>query len=191
MSFAFAALAFFIQVIPPLDPSSVPAPAPPAIPPKTVSPLTVVPPNGDPPRLAGSFPAQGQTIDAGVLVLKLAFDQKMSPDSFDIAAAPGGQAPACLKTPRLLNDEKTFVLLCTTAPDAHYAIALNSGSGKPGFANLGDTRAAPATVEFATSKTVGPTDLAAAMKLEKLGALDEPIQQSEFTPPPRRTPGGN
>jgi hypothetical protein len=185
LAVAFAAL---IQVIPPLDPSAVPTPAPPAIPPKTVSGLTVVPAGADAPKLAASFPAQGQTIDAGVLVLKLSFDQKMSPDSFDIAAAPGGEAPACLKTPRLLNDEKTFVLLCTTAPNAHYAIALNAGSGKPGFANLGETRAAPATLEFATSKTVGPTDLAAAMKLEKLSALDEPIQQSEFPAPARNTP---
>jgi hypothetical protein len=185
---AIAALAFAGQVIPPLDPASLPRPAPPAIPPKTVSPLTVVPMGGDPPKLASSFPAQGQTIEAGVLVLKLVFDQKMAPDGFDIAAASGGQAPACVKTPRLLNDEKTFVLLCTTAPNAHYAIALNGASGTLGFANLGDTRAAPATLEFATSKDVGPTDLAAAMKLEKLGELDEPIQQSEFTPPKRPGP---
>jgi hypothetical protein len=184
---AFAALAFAGQLIPPLAPSAVPHPASPAIPPKTVSGLTVVPLGGDPPKLAGSYPAQGATVAAGVLVLKITFDQKMAPDGFDIAAAPGGQAPACLKTPRLLNDEKSFVLLCTTAPDAHYAIALN-GSGKGGFANLGDTRAAPATLEFATTKDVGPTDLAAAMKLEKLGELDEPIQQSEFPPPALRKP---
>jgi hypothetical protein len=166
----------------------VPKPPPPAIPPKTVSPVTVVPMGGDPPKLASSFPAQGQTIDAGVLVLKLTFDQKMSPDGFDIAAAPGAEAPACLKTPRLLNDEKTFVLLCTAAPNARYAIALNATPATAGFANLGDTRAAPATLEFATSKTVGPTDLASAMKLEKLGALDEPIEESEFTPPAGRRP---
>jgi hypothetical protein len=183
---AFAALLYVGQVIPPLDPSAAPPRPALVIPPKTVSGLTVVPVGGDPPKLASSFPAQGQTIEAGVLVLKLSFDQKMSPDGFDIAAAPGSDAPACVKTPRLLNDEKTFVLLCTVAPNARYAIALNSSSGKAGFASLGDTRAAATTLEFATGKTVGPTDLASAMKLEKLGELDEPIQQSDFTPPARR-----
>jgi len=185
---AFAALAFMGQVIPPLAPGAIPPPPPHVLPPKTVSPLTVVPLGGDPPKLASSFPAQGQTIDGGVLVLKLTFDQKMSPDGFDIAPAPGSDAPACVKTPRLLNDEKTFVLLCTVAPNARYAIALNATPATAGFANLGDTRAAPVTLEFATSKTVGPTDVAAAMKLEKLGELDEPIQQSDFAPPPRGRP---
>jgi hypothetical protein len=151
------------------------SPAAPAAqaPPKTVSSLTVTP--NDPPALASSFPAAGQVIAPGVLVMKLAFDQKMLAGGFEIAAAPGSAMPDCLKTPRLLNDGKTFVLLCTTAPETHYAVALNAGSSG-GFRNEGEIRAQAATLAFSTSDADGPTDLAAAMKVAGLGAGDMPIE---------------
>ena len=158
------------------------APAP--QPPNTVSPLTVYPAN-EPPKMVASFPAAGDVIAPGVLVLKLTFDQKMLPTGFSFAAAPDGQMPACLKTPRLLNDGKTFVLLCTVGAKTSYAIALNP-TPQGGFANLGEVRAQPITLAFSTNTDPGPTDLAAAMKAEKLGELDMPIQESEFAPPAPR-----
>jgi hypothetical protein len=157
-----AALAAAEPPIPPRPPHEVQG--------LTVSPVTA------PPRLAESFPAEGQAIAPGVLVLKLTFDQKMLAGGFDITAAPNGEAPTCLKTPRLLNDEKTFVLLCTTAPGKSYALALNAG-GQEGFANIGRTRAAPATLMFSTTTADPVRKLDEAMKVANLDPrLDIPIE---------------
>ncbi|HEX3700909.1 MAG TPA: hypothetical protein VHV27_09580 [Phenylobacterium sp.] len=158
-------------------PSARPAPQPPT----TVSPLTVYP-KTDPPRIVSSFPAAGAVVAPGVLVLKITFDQKMLETGFDVRAAAGGQMPDCLKTPRLLNDDKTFVLLCTTAPDAAYSLSFNAAP-QGGFENVGETRAAPATLAFTTNKSDGPTNLADAMKVAKLTDVDGPIAVSQFPAP--------
>jgi hypothetical protein len=154
------------------DPPTPPIPRPP---PHEVQGLTVSPVTA-PPRLAESFPAEGQAIAPGVLVLKLTFDQKMLANGFDIAPAAAGEAPACLKTPRLLNDGKTFVLLCTTAPGKSYALALNAGA-QEGFANVARTRAAPATLSFSTTTADPVRKLDEAMKVANLDPrLDVPIE---------------
>lgn len=142
--------------------------------PKTVAPVTVFP-QTEAPTVASVFPAAGETIAPGALVLKIVFDQKMDPNGFDIEAATGGQAPSCLKTPRLLNDGKTFVLLCTTAPKSAYALAFNAAP-KGGFANIAGNRAKPGALAFSTNDEDGPRDLAAAMKIAKLGPADTPIE---------------
>ena len=54
-------------------------------------------------------PAVGAAVTPGVLILKLTFDQRMTAGGFDVAPAAGAEAPDCLKTPRLLDDGKTFV----------------------------------------------------------------------------------
>ena len=94
-------------------------PTPPA---KEVSPVTIYPLR-ERPKVVATFPAAGQAVSPGVLILTVTFNQEMSPDRFDVAAAAGGEAPKCLKTPRLLDDSKTFGLLCTTRPGAAYALA--------------------------------------------------------------------
>jgi hypothetical protein len=154
-----------------------PVVAPPP-PPKTVSPLTVYPAT-EPPKLVSSWPAAGATIAPGVLVVRVTFDQPMAEDGFDLGAGADGAAPKCLKTPRRLNDEKSFVLLCTTAPDSRYSLALNAGA-KGGFANLGGVRAAAATLAFATNGTEGPQSVAEAMKAAKLTELDMPIREGMY-----------
>jgi hypothetical protein len=160
-----------------------PAPVTPPAPPKTVSPLTVFPAT-EPPKVVSSWPAAGATIAWGVLVLRLTFDQPMAEDGFELGAGADGTGPKCLKTPRRLGDEKSFVLLCTTAPNTRYALSLNGGGaaakGGGGFANLGGTRAAPASLAFATSDTTGPQTLADAMKTAKLTELDMPIREGMY-----------
>jgi hypothetical protein len=155
------------------------AAAPPAIdppqPPHEVQGLTVAPVTA-PPRLVGTFPAAGEAVAPGLLVLKLTFDQKMLETGFDISAAAGGEAPDCLKTPRLLSDAKTFVLLCTTAPGKSYALALNARA-EGGFANIGRTRAAAATIAFTTSSADPVRKLEDAMKVASLDPrMDMPIE---------------
>lgn len=157
--------------------SALAAPQPEAaVPPKTVAPVTVMP-RTDPPKIANSFPAAGQVVAAGVLVLHITFDQKMDEKGFAFAAGPGAAMPKCLNTPLLLNDEKTFVLLCTTVPDSRYSLAFNAAP-RGGFANIGGTRAAPALLAFSTNGEMGPRNLDDALKTANLTAEDVPIAVS-------------
>jgi hypothetical protein len=152
-------------------------------PPHEVSPLTVFPGAGAP-NVAATFPAAGQAISPGVLILTATFNQPMADSGFDIEAAAGGQAPDCLKTPRLLDDGKTFAWLCTTAPGAAYAVAFNAGASG-GFANTAGQRAQPATLSFTTTSAEdGPRDVEAALKVAKLKPSDLPIEREPSAPAP-------
>jgi hypothetical protein len=152
--------------------------APPAapVPPHEVSPVTVFPSTAAP-KIVRSFPAAGQALSAGVTVLTVTFDQPMLKSGFDFAPAAGGEPPQCLKTPRLLDDNRTFVLLCTTEPHKAYALTFNA---KPqgGFENVAEHRAEPATLAFTTTDGDGPRDIHAAMKAANLRDIDMPIQDT-------------
>ncbi|HZZ32776.1 MAG TPA: hypothetical protein VFE10_12385 [Phenylobacterium sp.] len=152
------------------------APGPPP-PPATVSPLTVFP-RTDAPKLVKSYPAAGQAIAPGILVLSVTFDQPMLTSGFDVTSAAGAEPLPCLKTPRLLNDNKTFVLLCTAEPGKTYRLALN-GAAQGGFQNQAEHRAEPAALSFTTTTDVnGPADIHAAMKASGLRDIDMPIQDT-------------
>lgn len=152
------------------------APAPPPLPPHEVAGVIVMPVT-NPPRLVASYPAEGQAVAPGVLILKLTFDQRMTATGFDIGAAPGAQALDCVKTPRLLNDGKTFVLLCTALSAHSYALAFNA-QPEGGFQNLAEKRAAPVTLTFTTTNAEPIRSLSAAMRVQNLSALDVPVQES-------------
>jgi hypothetical protein len=158
------------------------APTPPA-PTKEVSPVTVFPATAAP-KIVRSFPAAGQALQAGVTVMSVTFDQPMLKTGFDFGPAPGGEAPPCLKTPRLLDDNKTFVLLCTTDPHKSYALVFNA---KPegGFANVAEHRAEPMTLAFSTTDADGPRDVKTAMKVSGLRAIDLPIENDPDRPAPK------
>jgi hypothetical protein len=171
--------------------SGAAAAAPPASPPppspNVVSPVTVYP-KTETPKLVKSFPAAGQAVAPGVTVLSLTFDQPMLKTGFDLGAAPGGDALHCLKTPRLLDDNRTFVLLCTTEPKKSYALALNA---KPegGFRNVAEHRAEPVTLAFTTTGDDGPTNVHDALKAAGLREIDMPIQDTpEFAGPANPAP---
>ena len=156
--------------------AQAPAKAPPPLQPPPVSPLTVFP-KTDAPKIVRSYPAAGQALSAGVLVLSVTFDQPMLKTGFDVGTATGGEAPRCLKTPRLLNDGKTFVLLCTTAPHKAYALSFNARP-QGGFANVAEHRAEPSTLAFSTTDGKGPDNIREAMKAANLTDLDMPIQDT-------------
>jgi hypothetical protein len=153
---------------------AAPPPGLPPQPPKEVSGITVYG-KTDPPKVTATYPAAGQAMSAGVLVLTVTFDQKMLDRSFDIGPGAGGETPNCLKTPRLLDDGKTFVLLCTTDPHKTYALAFNAGP-QGGFANIAEHRAEPFTLVFTTADGDGPRSISEAMKVENLRPIDMPIQ---------------
>jgi hypothetical protein len=163
--------------------SAAAAAAPPAVapgpppPPATVSPLTVFP-RTEAPKLVKSYPAAGQAIAPGILVLSMTFDQPMLKSGFDVAAAAGAEPLPCLKTPRLLDDNRTFVLLCTADPGKTYSLALNAAP-QGGFQNQSEHRANPATLSFTTTTDLnGPGDIHQAMKASGLRDIDMPIQDT-------------
>jgi hypothetical protein len=119
-----------------------------AAPPTTVSELSV--PGGPPPKVVASFPAQGAQTAAGVLVIKLAFSQPMTPDAWSYGPAPGGDFPKCLDRPRLLADKRTFALLCSVAAHKTYALAINPA---PAFAGANGRLAGVETLSFSTTDT--------------------------------------
>ncbi|WP_369060634.1 hypothetical protein ABOZ73_03140 [Caulobacter sp. 73W] len=168
--------------------------------PTDVSPVTVMP-AGDPPKLAGSYPAEGAEVVAGLLALKLTFDQPMDPKGWRIAQATPDMAPHdgaqpaaapldCLGVPRLLKDEKSFVVLCRTLPGRRYVVALNAPISQQGgadpvspdgtptaFANLGGRSAQPAILAFGTRpRGDDPVrTLKAAMSNAGLSEIDSPV----------------
>lgn len=141
-----------------------------------VSPVTVTP-RTEPPRLASTYPAAGQAVAPGVLVIKMAFDQPMSPTGFNFAPGTGGEAPECLPTPRLLDDRKSFVLLCRVRPGKAYALALNAAPAG-GFANLADHRASAADLSFTVAAGEPITTLRRAMTAAGLRDVDAPIEEA-------------
>jgi hypothetical protein len=146
--------------------------------PTPVSPITVMPPTSKP-KVVATWPAGDQTVAPGVLVLKVVFDQQMTPRDFAYGLGASGDKLGCLKTPRLLNDNKTFVLLCTTMPGKTYAIALNPDApGGPAFSNLAENRAEPSTLSFATGTGEPVTKLRDAIKAAGLGGLDVPVEEA-------------
>jgi len=144
--------------------------------PTPVSPVTVMPPTQKP-KVTATWPAAGQAIAPGVLVLKVAFDQAMTPRDFAYGAGAGGEAPECLKTPRLLNDTKTFVLLCRTLPGKTYAVSFNKDPAA-GFSNLAENRAEPSELTFTTTVGDPVTKLRDAIKAAGLGDLDVPVEEA-------------
>ena len=163
---------------PVLAQTAKPATKPPAEAPTPVSPITVMPPTQKP-KVVATWPASGETITPGVLVLKVVFDQQMTPRDFAYGLGAEGDKLRCLKTPRLLNDNKTFVLLCTTLPGKTYAIALNPDApGGPAFSNLAENRAEPSTLSFTTGTGAPITTLRDAIKTAGLGGLDMPVEEA-------------
>jgi len=156
--------------------SALAAPAPSTPPVKEVSPVTVFP-KTDAPKVVRTYPAAGQAMSAGVLVVSVTFDQSMLKTGFDFGPAADGETPRCLKTPRLLDDNKTFVLLCTTEPHKSYALTFNA---KPegGFENVAEHRAERSTLAFSTTDGDGPRDIHEAMKAANLREIDMPIQDA-------------
>ena len=172
------ALLLCVAAGPGLAQTAKPPAKPPAEPPTPVSPVTVMPPTQKP-KVVATWPESGQSIAPGVLVLKVVFDQQMTPRDFAYGLGAAGDKLDCLKTPRLLNDNKTFVLLCTTLPGKTYAIALNPDApGGPAFSNLAENRAEPGTLSFTTGTGEPVTKLRDAIKAAGLGDLDVPVEEA-------------
>ena len=114
-------------------------------PPTAVSGVTIS--GGPQPKVYLSYPAEGATVPSGVLVLKVIFDQPMAPDSWSYEKAADAAFPDCLGRPRMLADKRSFVLLCTVAPNKDYALQINQAGA---FKNADGRSAAPLHLHFKT-----------------------------------------
>jgi hypothetical protein len=126
---------------------------------------------GPPPKVVASFPPDGASVPAGVLVLKVVFDQPMAPEAWSYGRSEGGAFPDCLARPRLLADQRTVVLLCTVAPKQSYAVEINPVRG---FANANGRSVKPVALRFSTTDT-GPRNVHDALLQAGLTDADEPI----------------
>ena len=127
-----------------------------------------------PPVVVTTYPAQGATVAPGTLVLKVTFDQRMTPDGWSYAKGEA-DLPSCLPQPRLLDDARTFVLLCSTAAGRPYAVGLNAEPVE-GFANTQRTFAPRFDLRFSTAADAEPVrPIAEAVKAAGLRPQDDPI----------------
>jgi hypothetical protein len=135
--------------------------------------VVVSAPSKEPPAVASTYPAAGASISPGTLVLKITFTQRMDPSGWRFDRGADGY-PQCLARPRLLPDEKTFVLLCSVGGEGRFSVLLNA-PGTGGFANLAGQRAAPFELQFTTTGGASLGTLQDAMKAAGLKAEDDPV----------------
>jgi hypothetical protein len=145
--------------------------------PTRLSGVTVVAPAPTLPKVVSTYPEDGKSITPGVLILKVAFDQKMDPAGWDFGKGADGY-PDCLSRPRLEPDQKTFVLLCTVGAKSSFSVTFNS-SGQGGFENEAAQKATAATVSFTTTDDKSLISIAEAMKAEGLKADEGPVMDVE------------
>jgi hypothetical protein len=126
---------------------------------------------GPGPKLTETFPADGAAIPAGVLVVKVVFDQPMTPNGWSYGPSPDGTFPNCLGQPRLLADQRTFDLLCTVSPHQSYVLQINAA---PDFESRQGRAAKPALLHFSTNDQF-VSDVHDALDQAGLTDTDEPI----------------
>ena len=131
----------------------------------------VVVQGGPGPKVAASYPADGAAVGAGVLIVKITFDQPMKPDTWSYGRAEGGDFPSCLANPRLLADQRTFVLLCTVAQHGAFALEINSA---PAFASEQERAARRTLLRFSSTDQV-VRDMHDALANAGLTDADEPV----------------
>lgn len=144
--------------------------------PNAVSPVLILPPTPAP-RLVATYPAQDQAVAPGVLILKATFDQQMSPGAWNYAPSAGAEPMDCVKTPRLLTDQKTFVLLCRVLAGRTYGVTFNA-QRPGGFANLGDNSALTANLSFRVESGAPVTTVRRAMEAAGLQSDQMPVQDA-------------
>ncbi|HTK36163.1 MAG TPA: Ig-like domain-containing protein [Caulobacteraceae bacterium] len=132
-----------------------------------------------PPTVVETFPAAGSTVDPGVTVLKVTFDQHMDPEAWRYAKGDAGAYPDCLAKPRLLADGRTFVLLCTTLSDRAYSVLINQADADTGFTGVGHRMATPFELNFTTAKGHPVSSLPEALTVAGLHDDEGPVESAE------------
>ncbi len=168
--------------------SAAAAAAPPPAPPVPDQDVTVTSPKDA--QVAATYPKNGASVPGGTLMMKVVFDQPMDAGGWAYTKSDKGAFPACLAKPRLLADRKTFVLLCSLAVNAAYALEINATRQ---FESAGGRKPQPYALSFTTTDApaLGMHDALAAAGLTD---ADDPImgelpgQGAAIQSPPRADP---
>jgi hypothetical protein len=120
----------------------------------------------EPPHVVSTFPAGGASVAPGVLVLRVTYSQPMFDESWSYVSTPDGAYPDCAPTPRLLDDKKSFALICRVSPKTSYALWLNHGA-YANFVNRGRRKADAYELKFVTSNADSIRTLNDAMNEDK------------------------
>jgi hypothetical protein len=115
----------------------------------TVSGVTVTV-SRDIPKVVGTYPSQGASVAPGILIVRISYDTRMQGQSWSYVSSRDGDYPECAAAPRLLDDHKSFALICRTLPSKTYALWFNHGD----YQNFTSVSHRPATayeLKFKTS----------------------------------------
>ncbi len=128
------------------------------------------------PEVQSTFPASGARVAPGLLVLRVTYDTRMRPEGWSYAQDAGAEYPDCAKAPRLLDDRRSFVLICRTLPGKRYAVWFNRPPMND-FTSFGRRPAPPFELKFATTDDEPVRTLTEAMKADPaLSALGNPVE---------------
>lgn len=141
-------------------------------------------------KVTGAYPADGAQTPGGMVVIRISFDQKMAADAWSYTRSDRGAFPNCLSRPRLLADQKSFVLLCSLSPGTTYAFDVNA---VPTFESKAGRKPPLYSVTFKTTAEIN-VGLHAALAAAGLTDDDDPIMNEASTPgvvaSAPRPPGG-
>jgi len=115
----------------------------------TVSGVTVTV-SRDIPKVVSTYPAEGASIAPGILIIRITYDTRMQGQSWSYVTSRDGEYPECAASPRLLDDHKSFALICRTLPKKNYALWFNHGDYQ-NFTSVGRRPAAAYELKFTTS----------------------------------------
>lgn len=150
-------------------------PAPQEGPPSRQKSVTVTA-SRDVPHVQSTFPAAGAKVAPGLLVLRVTYDTRMRADGWSYAQESGAEYPDCAKTPRLLDDGRSFVVICRTLPGKAYAVWFNRPP-LDDFASISRLPATPYELKFATSDEDPIRTLPEAIKADHaLSTASNPVE---------------
>ena len=142
---------------------------------KTVSELTVtakvkcLPPTMEPgradrPRVVSSFPAKGDVVRPGLLVVRVTFDQPMACDgSFTSAPPLQNPCPGTRQDMLLSLDRKTVRTVCLVEANTQYGLWVTQDPTTHSFMGLGGLPSQSYRLNFATSSDPAVTSICDAM----------------------------
>ena len=146
-----------------------------AVPTAHVSSVTVTA-TRTPPHVQSTFPADGAKVAPGLLVLRVTYDTRMRADGWSYARASEADYPDCASSPRLLDDGRSFVLICRTLPAKSYAVWFNRPPLQD-FSSHSKRPAVPFELKFLTTDEDPVRTLPDAVKADPaLAKMGNPVE---------------
>lgn len=109
------------------------------------------------PNVVDTYPASGQTIIPGPVVLRVTFDRPMRAQSYSFVQRSAETYPDCdTAAPVQSADGRTFTLRCRTRPGRHYEVWFNDPRYR-GFMDRDGVPAVPFELRFAAGTRVRAT----------------------------------